>query len=231
MREVRIQKAQSDFDFLTVLAQENGWELFVDHTLDPQGSRLRLLFPLGDRIPSATLRWGESLIDFTPRVTTVGQVGAIATRIWVSAIGTEFVVLLGWDYDRAAFDLQVYPGFGDLDALGGSIAERGVLRVEAMGPASAPKTLLRELLPRLNNRLTGSGTMIGDTTIKAGRMIAVDGLGDQFSGLYRVTSSTHTIDGSGYRTAFEVRKEVWFDSVPVPKGASGLLRLQGQAIR
>jgi phage protein D len=226
MREVRIQKGQSDFDFLTGLAKENGWELFIDHTLAPRGHRLRLLFPLGDRTPSATLKWGESLIDFTPRLTTVGQVGAIATRIWVSAIGMEFVVLLGWDFDRAAFDLQVYPGFGDIDALSGAVAKRGVLRVEALGPASAPKTLLREFLPKLNNRLTGSGTTIGDTAIKAGQMVAIDGIGGEFPGLYRVTSATHTIDGGGFRTAFDVRKEVWFDSVPVPKG----LRAQGQRV-
>ena len=67
-----------------------------------------------------SLRWGQSLIDFTPRISTVGQVAAVATRIWVSAIKTEFVVVLGWDYDRASFDLQVYPGLGDLDALLGS---------------------------------------------------------------------------------------------------------------
>jgi hypothetical protein len=41
-----------------------------------------------------------------------------------------------------------------------------------------------------------------------------------------VTSATHTVDGGGFRTAFDVRKEVWFDSVPVPKG----LRAQGQRV-
>ena len=54
--------------------------------------------------------------------------------------------------------------------------------------------------------------------IKAGRVIQLDGLGDQFGGLYRITSATHTIDGGGYRTSFEVRKEVWFGSIPLPKG-------------
>jgi uncharacterized protein len=43
-----------------------------------------------------------------------------------------------------------------------------------------------------------------------------------------VTQATHTIDGSGYKTSFQARKEVWFGSIPTPKGASGLLRLQGQ---
>ena len=45
-----------------------------------------------------------------------------------------------------------------------------------------------------------------------------------------MTSATHTIDSSGYRTQFDARKEVWFGSIPVPKGAGGLLRVQGQTI-
>ena len=33
-------------------------------------------------------------------------------------------------------------------------------------------------------------------------------MGPDFSGDYRVTGATHTIDGSGYRTSFEVRREI-----------------------
>jgi hypothetical protein len=49
-----------------------------------------------------------------------------------------------------------------------------------------------------------------------------------FSGLYRVTEATHTFDGGGYKTSFSARKEVWFGSVPVPKGVSGIARVNGQ---
>ena len=229
-RAVRIQQGQSDFDFLAGLARENGWEMFIDHTAEPKGYVLRFQFLVQDYAPSALLRWGQSLIDFTPRISTVGQVAAVATRIWVSSIKTEFVVVLGWDFDRASFDLQVYPGLGDLDSLLGSQKARETLTLQALGPVNAPKTILSELLPRLNNRLTASGTTIGNLAIKAGRVVDLEGLGDQFGGLYRVTSATHTIDGSGYRTTFDVRKEVWFGSIPTPKGASGLVRLQGQRI-
>ena len=93
-----------------------------------------------------------------------------------------------------------------------------------------PKKLLSELLPRLNNRLTGSGSAVGNLAIKAGRVIDLHGLGDQFSGLYRITSATHTIDGGGFKTAFDARKEVWFGSIPTPKGIGGLARVNGQRI-
>jgi hypothetical protein len=64
----------------------------------------------------------------------------------------------------------------------------------------------------------------------AGKVINFDGLGSQFGGLYRVTSATHTFDGGGYKTSFKARKEVWFGSVPIPKGVGGLARVQGQRI-
>jgi hypothetical protein len=200
-------------------------------SIEPQGYVLRFQFLVQDYAPSVELKWGASLLDFTPKISTVGQVAGVSIRIWVASIQTEFVIVLAWDYDRAAFDLQIYPGFGNLASLVGSDKAGKVITAEPSGPATAPKAILSELLPRLNNRLTGSGSAIGDPAIKAGKVINLVGLGDEFGGLYRITSATHTFDGSGYRTSFDVRKEVWFGSMPVPKGASGLFRVQGQTIR
>jgi uncharacterized protein len=227
---IRIQQAQSDFDFLTSIAKENGWEMYIDHTQNPHGYILKFQFLLQDYSPSATLVWGQSLLDFTPKITTVGQVFGISTRIWVPSIKMEFVIVLSWDYDRAAFDLMVYPGLGSVEELLGSTKAQSVLKIEANGPASAPKKILSELLPRLNNRITASGSTIGNPQIKASRVVNFDGVGQQFGGLYRVTSATHTFDSGGYRTQFEARKEVWFGSIPIPKGPGGLLRVQGQTI-
>src|SRR5262249_50027816 len=118
-----------------------------------------------------------------------------------------------------------------LEELLGSTKAQSVVKIEAIGPATAPKKILSELLPRLNNRLTATGSTIGNPLIKASKVIDFEGVGEQFSGLYRVTSATHTLDSGGYRTQFDARKEVWFGSIPRPKGASGLVRLQGQTIR
>jgi hypothetical protein len=228
-KAIRIQKGQSDFEFLSTLAKENGWEMYIDHELEPHGYVLRFQFLIQDYAPSVNLRWGESLMDFTPKITTVGQVAGVSTRIWIASISMEFVIVLSWDWDRAAFDLMVYPGLGSLDDLLGGKAQKTV-SISAVGPATAPKMILSELLPRLNNRLTATGSTIGDPRIKASKVINFDGIPGQFGGLYRVTSATHTIDGSGYRTQFDARKEVWFGSIPVPKGPGGLVRIQGQAI-
>ncbi len=226
---VRKQTNQSDFQFLSQISKANGWEMYIDHTLDPHGYVLRFQFLIQDYAPSLTLKWGSSLMEFTPRLTTVGDVFGVSARVWVDSLKMEFVILVSWDYDRASLDLQIYPSLvGDLGSVVGKEKADKTLSIKPTGFAQTPQKILTELLPRLNNRLTGSGSTVGDLRIKAGRVINFEGLGGQFSGLYRITSATHSMDSGGYKTSFQVRKEVWFGSIPLPKGTSGLVQAQGQ---
>ena len=228
---IRRQESVSDFDFLTEISKVNVWEMYVDHTAQPRGYRLKFKFLIQDHSASLTLKWGESLMDFTPRLTTVGDVFGITAKVWVATLKTEFVIVVGWDFDRAAFNLQIYPNLiGDIDDILGPAAGGKTLSIKPTGFPTALQEILSELLPRLNNRLTGSGSSIGDPRIKAGAVIDLEGLGDQFSGLYRITSATHTLDSSGYRTSFDVRKEVWFGSIPLPKGGVPGVSVQGARV-
>ncbi len=69
--------------------------------------------------------------------------------------------------------------------------------------------MLGDLRRRINNRTTGKGTALGDPRLRVGQVITLSGLGQDFSGSdYRLTSVSHTFDSSGYKTAFEVRKEL-----------------------
>jgi hypothetical protein len=225
---VRRQEKESDFDFLSAIARENGWEVFIDHTQSPKGRVLKFQFLIQQYTPSLTLKWGASLMDFTPRLTTVGDVFGVTVRVWVDTLQTEFVIVASWDFDRASLNLTIYPSLiGEIDEILGPEAKGKVLSINTTSYVTAARDILSQLLPRLNNRLTGSGSCIGDPRIKASRVMRLDGLGDQFSGLYRITSATHTFDASGYRTSFQVRKEVWFGSIPLPK-AGRVVKLQGE---
>lgn len=221
---VRKQSGVNDFQFLTEVAKDNGWQMYIDHTAEPRGRVLKFQFLIQDYAPSLTLKWGASLMDFTPRLSTVGEIEGVAARVWVDSIKMDFVIALNWDYDRAMFNLSITPG-GELGEL---LAPGKVTTIKPASYATAPRKILSELLPKLNNRLTGSGSTTGDPRIKASRVVNLEGLGAQFGGLYRITSATHTIDGGGYKTSFQARKEVWFGSIPAPRGAGGLVRLQGQ---
>ena len=47
---------------------------------EPKGYVLRFQFLMQDYSPSVSLEWGKSLMDFTPRITTVGDVFGVSTR-------------------------------------------------------------------------------------------------------------------------------------------------------
>jgi uncharacterized protein len=226
---VRTEHGVSDFDFLSGIAKDNGWEMYIDHSLEPKGYMLRFQFLIQDYSPSVTLQWGQSLMEFTPRLTTVGDIWGVTARVWIASLQVEFVIAVNWDYDNASFNLMIYPGLGDVATVLGDKASSAI-SIKPTGFPNSLREILTELLPRLNNRLTGTGSTIGNPAIKPGKVINLAGLGSQFSGLYRITSATHTLDTGGYRTNFKVRKEVWFGGIPVPSGPGGLVRVQGQSV-
>jgi hypothetical protein len=221
---VRKQSGVNDFQFLSEVAKDNGWQMYIDHTAEPRGRILKFQFLIQDYSPSLTLAWGSSLIDFTPRLTTVGEIEGVSAKVWVDSIKMEFVITLNWDYDRAMFNLSIAPG-GELGEL---LGPGNTTTIKPTSYATAPRKILTELLPKLNNRLTGSGSTVGNPQMKASRVVRLNGLGDQFSGLYRVTSTTHNFDAGGYKTTFQARKEVWFGSIPLPNPSRGMTRLQGR---
>jgi phage protein D len=265
-RIIRKQMSESNLDFLKRISQENGWEVFIDHSGPRGGWQLRF-FSLAEHLaPDVTLKYGQSLIDFTPRITKVGQIASVSVKIWVPSIKTEFTITASWDWDRNSLNVNVSPGFGlrgkdqstpealedqgaksqlqqELETFsvekpfGSSKSEKEsrsgsqvMLVGEPVSPESAPRVILGKLLSRLNQRLTGSGSTIGDPRIRAGTVLRLEGLGQQFGGLYRVTSATHSMDSGGYRTSFDVRKEVWFGSIPALEQGAPKLSLQGQRI-
>jgi uncharacterized protein len=215
---IRKQPGENDFDFLSRVSHENGWEMMIDHSGVVGGYKLHFMSPLGHLHPDVTLRYGQSLIEFNPRITSVGQIAAVTASIWVAEIKTSFNVTVGWDWDRMALTLDIRPVV-NLIGVGASGLSSASLELidEPLTLASAPRVIVGKLIPRLNKRLIGSGSTVGNPEITAGMVVKLEGLGIEFGGLYRVTGSRHTIDGNGYITNFEVRKEIWFGSIPLPQ--------------
>ncbi|BDV31547.1 phage late control D family protein [Microbacterium terricola] len=223
---IRKQAGETSLDFLKKIAAENAWELVIDHSAEPAGLILRLMSPAAHIAPDVTLRYGHSLLDFSPRVSTVGQIAKAVARVWVAAIKLQLTVSVGFDWDRQSLTVEVSPGFGKKFS-----GDTGVTLVdETLTPANAARVVLGKLLPKLNKRLTAKGTCAGDARIRAGHVLRIEGVGETFGGFWRVTSATHTLDGGGWRTSFDVRKEIWFGSVPaaaqgaapVHRGLAGL---------
>lgn len=217
---VRKQHDQSNFEFLRTIARENGWEMYVDHAVEPAGYGLRFMSPLSHLDSDATLRYGTSLLDFTPKISKVGQVASIAVKVYRPEIKLELTVVVGWDWDRQQLTISISPGFG------APAGKSGMMLVpEPVTLATAPRLIVGKLLPKLNRRQTAQATAIGDPALVAGRVLQVEGVGETYGGRYRIAGATHTLDGSGYRTSLDLRKEIWFGSIPA--ASQGAVRVNG----
>jgi len=202
----RKQRGQSDLDLLKEIAADYDADFWVDGDV----LYLARFFPK-EYSPRLTLAWGDNLLDFTPKISTVGNIVGAAMKFTLRELKLSFMVNVFWDFDHERLGVSVIPG--EAAAFAKKIAGPTYTIIDQ--PISSPGDLVnsalviaRELRTKLNSRLTGSGSCVGDPRIRAGAVIRLDGLGPDFSGDYRVASATHTVDAGGYRTNFEVRKEI-----------------------
>lgn len=197
----------SDLELLTMIATKYGADFWVE------GDVLYLSRFIKEYSPSATLKWGTSLIDFSPRISNVGQVAGVGYRFTLREIPLSFLVTVFWDFDRETLGLSVIPGPAAKAGVEGVIGGKSLTRVDKpiASPADVVSSALEiehELRTKLNGRLTGSLTAIGDPRIRAGAVVRLEGLGPDFSMDYRVASATHAFDGSGWTTTAQVYKEI-----------------------
>jgi hypothetical protein len=148
-------------------------------------------------------------------------VAKVTARVWQPSIRLELTISVGYDWDRQSLEIEVAPGFG-LPVGGGSEV---LLVDEPVSPSNAARVVLGKLLPKLNKRLTATGSCVGNAAIRVGHVLQVEGVGETYGGLWRVTSVTQTLDSGGWRTTFEARKEIWFGSIP--PASQGAVRVQG----
>ena len=212
----RKQRGQSDLELMKEIADAYDADFWVgDPPFEFEGLRGRTMYlsriVFKEYEPRLTLTWGESLVSFTPRVSTVGQIAGVAIRFTLPLIPISFVVVAAWDFDRECLSISTFPGAGAVQI--GNLAGAVMTMIErtVKDPAdimTAALSATRMLRSRINNRLTASGTAIGDPRIRAGAVVQFDGIGPSFSGKYRIMAASHTIDGQGYRTDFKARREL-----------------------
>jgi hypothetical protein len=161
--------------------------------------------------PRMVLAYGKSLLEFAPRVSTVGQAIGVTRRVSLREIRVDLIIKVYWDLDREMIGVLVLPAEAAklAPAFGSPTVESKHRSIRnAIDISNTVVGLIHELRLKLNNRITGTGTAVGDPEIRAGAILQLDGLGFDFSDAYRVTKAVHTIDSGGYRTQFEARREV-----------------------
>jgi uncharacterized protein len=203
------QSNQSDIEFLLALARRVGYVIFVKEE-EKKGNTVvkprQLYFGPSDgkhpglRRVTFELKWGLSLIDFKPTLTTANQVKSVTVN--------------GWDREKKrpirgvasieSLDLNrdLRENFEACDAREERVEDEPVFN-ETEAKARATH-LLEE---RSRDLVKASGTCIGLPELRAGQQVVIGNLGSRFSGTYFITDTTHTISDSGYITKFNARRE------------------------
>jgi phage protein D len=207
------QSNQYDIDFLFARAKRLGYVVCIREgdpkAKDSRRRKTHLYFgPSEGRTPGARepiyrLRWGASLIDFKPTLTTANQVKSVTVKGWDRAKKKEISVKVSLDDKDLAVNRDLHELLSKCDPREELVVEKPVHTQE-----EAKKVAIGILKDRQKEMVKATATCVGLPSLVAGTQVAIEGLGARFSGTYYVTSTTHTIGDSGYTTRFEARREL-----------------------
>jgi phage protein D len=194
-----LQHNQTDMEFLLARAARIDYEVVVEDRSLIFGKR---------RIKDSaalTLRREIELLEFRPRLTTLGQVQELNVRGWSPKDKKEFVgraaagdepTLMG---GSASGPTRVGRVFGESGST--SVATP----VQSQGDAD--QMAHQRFSEMALGYIRADGVCIGEPKLRAGTVVKIEGIGERFSGLYYVTSAEHRFSPrKGYRTTFTARR-------------------------
>ena len=189
-----LQSGESDRELIRRFERENNFQFFVEN-----GSyKFRSATAAGGSI--ATLKYGESLMAFRPRISSAQQVNQVEVRGWDPAQKREIT--------STAMN-------------GGTISKPGIARSKVESAFSGNKVLLADRVIENSTEaqkvaqaaidgfaeayVEAEGQCLGNPKLHAGKKVKIEGVGTKLSGEYVLTAVTHWYRGEkGYYTNFEI---------------------------
>ncbi len=202
--EYLFQQNQYDIIFLMQRARQIGYDMFVKES---EHGKSKLYFGPSDNVKQVAceLKYGRSLIQFQPTLTTANQVSEVTVRGW----NVKDKKMIEYTSKRSSVDVRGVGSAGGQAKIDKSFNQRKeIITDKPIESEAEAKQLAEETLERIaKDMVKGSGSTVGLPDLRAGSVVEIDGLGKRFSGRYFVTQTTHTINDSGYTTSFECRRE------------------------
>ena len=189
---LRIQKNESNLDFLQRLAHLNGYVV--------KGDSDTIYFGPPRTPETIQLEWRKDLVNFSPRLSTAGLVNEVVVRGWDQVRKQRILANQKRDATKSlslssAGLEQISKGSGGRSQRVMDVPVSSFLEAEAI----AENTLRNQQV----TAVAGSGTCLGNPLIRAGGKLELSGIG-RFTGTYSITRVTHTIGEGGYMASFEV---------------------------
>jgi len=203
------QHNQYDIDFLFQRARMRGYVVFVQEE-DKVRNRPRQLYfgpsqagmVPGLRDVSFELKWGASLMEFKPKITTANQVASVTVRGWHRTRRTPITRTVTLDDERLTVNRDLHRILNACEA-----REELVVDEPVFTNCEARERAIAILLDQTKQMVTADAKVVGLPDLRAGQIVRITNLGARLSGTYFVTKTTHTIDDNGYVTSFTCRRE------------------------
>ncbi len=188
-----LQNNQSDYRFLLERAQRIGYELLVDDkTLFFRKSQ-------ESSAPEQSFFYGEELQQFSIRMKAVPKESKVESRSW-DVMNKKEITFTAESSPQQAAARELFP------SKGGAKITAPVLDEMVIDATDAEKIATAKYEAIMKDVITGEGKCCGNPTLRAGKTLKIEGIGDRLSGVYYVTSSAHTVSEEGYGTVFRARK-------------------------
>ena len=189
------QSNQSDLAFLMERAWRIGFECFVEE------DKLYFRKPPNSGTAPVTLKWGEDLKTFFPRMTLAEQVDEVIVRGWDVKEKKQIV--------GKAESGNLYPNIDeskDGKTWASDFGRGKKIFVDHPVVSQAEANVLAAArLDELSGAfIDAEGTATRRPDVKAGQKVKLENLGNRFSGEYLVTNVTHTYSPEGFSSTFRV---------------------------
>lgn len=194
-----LQHNQTDLEFLAMRARRIHYELVV------QDRDLFFRPRKTSAAPELTLHREIELLEFRPRLTTLGQVPKLEVRGWDPAQKKEIVGTAGAGDEPKLMDGSKAGPAATQRAFDTPASARVASPVQSQEEADAmAKQGYAEMAL---GYIRADGVCIGEPRLHAGIVVKIEGLGTRFSGSYYVTSVEHSYSAKkGLRSAFSARR-------------------------
>ncbi len=190
------QDNQSDLEYLHERANRIG------HKVTAKDGKLYFKKAETNLSTGPTLKWGENLVSFQPRLTAAEQVSSVTVQGWDpqkkkpiqgEAKSSTTAPSIGYGKNGT----QAASTFGAADLLVTDIPVQSVADANAVAKGH---------LDRINgNFIQAEGEAFISPDIEAGSSVTIENVGTKFGGKYHVTSVRHVYNSEGLRSYFTVQ--------------------------
>lgn len=193
------QSNESYFSFLAKLAREVDFQVWLD------GKTIYFKKPEDDKKEIMTLELGKDIISFRPNMNTAKLYGEVEVKGYDPRNPSRPII------GRAVAGSERLQESGRQTASQIAQTRHGrskkVITDVVVRSVTHANSIARAVLNSASDRfIEGDVDCIGIPQIRPNACIRLEKMGKRFSGKYYVKSTTHTIDNSGYRTRFTVKR-------------------------